>query len=107
MPKISDLIAEKAAKGEDWVSYEYFPPRSEQGVKNLLARFERMKAARAPLFCDMTYLRCADTPRTGRGDAAAATRGHSEETARSRPARASGGAPAARRPSSPWTSRSR
>lgn len=55
MPKINDLIAEKAAKGEDWVSYEYFPPRSEQGVKNLVARFERMKAARAPLFCDMTW----------------------------------------------------
>ena len=55
MPKINDLIAQKAAKGEDWVSYEYFPPRSEQGVKNLEARFERMKAARMPLFCDMTW----------------------------------------------------
>lgn len=55
MPKISDLIAEKAAAGEDWVSYEYFPPRSEQGVKNLEARFARMKSARVPLFCDMTW----------------------------------------------------
>ena len=56
MPKINDLIADKAAKGEDWVSYEYFPPRSEQGVKNLEARFERASPAsapqpRAPLFC--------------------------------------------------------
>jgi methylenetetrahydrofolate reductase (NADPH) len=55
MPKICDLIAEKAAAGEDWVSYEYFPPRSEQGVKNLEARFLRMKQARMPLFCDMTW----------------------------------------------------
>ena len=55
MPKICDLIKEKAANGEDWVSYEYFPPRSEQGVKNLEARFGRMKAARKPLFADMTW----------------------------------------------------
>ena len=55
MPKICDLIAEKAKAGEDWVSYEFFPPRTEQGVKNLVARFERMKNARAPLFCDMTW----------------------------------------------------
>ena len=48
MPKINDLIADKAAKGEDWVSYEYFPPRSEQGVKNLEARFERASPASAP-----------------------------------------------------------
>ena len=48
MPKINDLIAEKAAKGEDWVSYEYFPPRSEQGVKNLEARFERASPASSP-----------------------------------------------------------
>ena len=37
MPKICDLIAEKAKAGEDWVSYEFFPPRTEQGVKNLVA----------------------------------------------------------------------
>ena len=55
MPKICDLIAEKAKAGEDWVSYEFFPPRTEQGVKNLVARFERMKNARQPLFCDMTW----------------------------------------------------
>jgi len=55
MPKICDLIAEKAKAGEDWVSYEFFPPRTEQGVKNLVARFERMKQARQPLFCDMTW----------------------------------------------------
>ena len=55
MPKISDLIAQKAAAGEDWVSYEFFPPRTEQGVKNLVSRFERMQQAKAPLFCDMTW----------------------------------------------------
>jgi len=55
MPKICDLIAEKAKNGEDWVSYEFFPPRTEQGVKNLVNRFERMRQARAPLFCDMTW----------------------------------------------------
>ena len=55
MPKICDLIAAKAAQGEDWVSYEYYPPRTEEGVRNLESRFERMAKAAKPLFCDMTW----------------------------------------------------
>ena len=53
MPKICDLIAEKAKAGEDWVSYEFFPPRTEQGVKNLGPGSDAWR--RAPLFCDMTW----------------------------------------------------
>ncbi|KAJ8611663.1 hypothetical protein CTAYLR_007887 [Chrysophaeum taylorii] len=55
MPKIAELIAEKAAKNEEWISYEYFPPRSEQGVANLEARFDRMREFAEPLFVDMTW----------------------------------------------------
>ena len=55
MSKIIELIDGKAAKKEAWVSYEFFPPRSETGVKNLEVRFERMRDACRPLFADVTW----------------------------------------------------
>ncbi|KAJ1452533.1 methylenetetrahydrofolate reductase [Pelagophyceae sp. CCMP2097] len=55
MPKICDLIAAKAAKNESWVSYEFYPPRTESGVANLEARLARMRDTATPLFCDMTW----------------------------------------------------
>lgn len=51
-PKIIDLINES---NERFVSLEYFPPRTEEGVKNLFARMERMKIATKPLFSDVTW----------------------------------------------------
>lgn len=52
-PKIIDLISEK--RDEPFVSLEYFPPRTEDGVKNLFARMDRMKVATKPLFTDTTW----------------------------------------------------
>jgi glycine hydroxymethyltransferase len=37
-----------------WYSFEYFPPRTEDGVKNLKRRMERMKKLE-PLFMDFTW----------------------------------------------------
>jgi len=54
--KISDLIKEAQEKNETpCISLEYFPPRTEEGVKNLYSRMDRMKAAINPLFTDMTW----------------------------------------------------
>eukprot|EP01128_Nolandella_sp_AFSM9_P010224 TRINITY_DN7037_c0_g1_i1.p1 TRINITY_DN7037_c0_g1~~TRINITY_DN7037_c0_g1_i1.p1 ORF type:complete len:841 (-),score=260.30 TRINITY_DN7037_c0_g1_i1:78-2600(-) len=52
--KISDLMKEKAEKGEAFYSFEYFPPRTDQGLINLYARLERM-ARMKPLFMDVTW----------------------------------------------------
>mmetsp|Transcript_19416 Transcript_19416/g.28776 ORF Transcript_19416/g.28776 Transcript_19416/m.28776 type:complete len:410 (-) Transcript_19416:1103-2332(-) len=52
-PKIIDLLKEK--KDKPHASLEYFPPRTEEGVKNLYARMDRMKENVAPLFTDVTW----------------------------------------------------
>lgn len=52
-PKIIDLLSENAEVTN--VSLEYFPPRTEQGVKNLHARMGRMLKNSNPLFTDMTW----------------------------------------------------
>jgi len=49
--KVSDLIAK--ADGT-WFSFEYFPPRTEDGVTNLKNRMSRMKSLN-PLFMDYTW----------------------------------------------------
>ena len=51
--KLKDMLAERA--DETWVSIEFYPPRTEQGVENLVARMGRMKNDIDPLFCDMTW----------------------------------------------------
>jgi len=52
-PKIIDLINEKKEKPH--ISLEYFPPRTETGLKNLYARMDRMKIATDALFTDITW----------------------------------------------------
>lgn len=52
--KIVDKINEKIEAGEKFFSFEFFPPKTEDGVKNLHARQERM-AALGPTFCDITW----------------------------------------------------
>jgi len=55
-PKIVDLI--KAREGEDqgpFTSLEFFPPRTDEGIKNLYARMGRMKESTSPLFTDITW----------------------------------------------------
>eukprot|EP00536_Pseudo-nitzschia_multiseries_P011260 jgi/Psemu1/297821/fgenesh1_pm.374_\ len=54
-PKIIDLINKKEDGSKPFVSIEFFPPRTETGVKNLYARMERMKASIDPLFSDVTW----------------------------------------------------
>lgn len=52
--KIVDLINAKIEAGETFFSFEYFPPKTEEGVKNLYERQKRM-AALGPTFCDITW----------------------------------------------------
>jgi len=52
--KISDLIFQKSNEGKPWISFEYFPPKTEKGVENLISRIERMKDIE-PLFVDFTW----------------------------------------------------
>lgn len=54
-PKIIDLIKKKEDGSKPFVSIEFFPPRTETGVKNLYARMDRMKASINPLFSDVTW----------------------------------------------------
>jgi len=61
-PKIIDLLNDrkKAANGSGGnggavASLEYFPPRTDEGVKNLYARMTRMKNNVSPLFTDVTW----------------------------------------------------
>lgn len=54
--KIIDEIAKfkEANPDKPFVSFEYFPPRTEEGVANLYDRFQRMKQQK-PLFMDVTW----------------------------------------------------
>lgn len=56
MVKIIDLINDFKAANADkpFIAFEYFPPRTEQGVQNLYERFDRMKLQN-PLYMDVTW----------------------------------------------------
>lgn len=54
MVKICDLIEQAEASGKPFVSYEFFPPKTEKGVENLQARILDMQK-RNPLFMDLTW----------------------------------------------------
>mmetsp|Transcript_25114 Transcript_25114/g.54135 ORF Transcript_25114/g.54135 Transcript_25114/m.54135 type:complete len:411 (+) Transcript_25114:74-1306(+) len=54
-PKIIDLLNKKSESKVAHVSLEYFPPRTEQGVKNLHARMDRMLTNTKCLYTDMTW----------------------------------------------------
>jgi len=56
MPKISDKVAEwrKQNPGKTPFSFEYFPPKTEAGVRNLTARMEKMGQMR-PMWIDVTW----------------------------------------------------
>jgi len=49
--KISDLVAQTKP---GWFSFEYFPPKTEEGVVNLRKRILRMKGL-GPMFTDFTW----------------------------------------------------
>jgi len=52
--KIVDKIREADAKGKPWFSIEFFPPKTEAGLENLLDRATRF-AQLQPLFADITW----------------------------------------------------
>ncbi|KAF8141572.1 methylenetetrahydrofolate reductase-domain-containing protein [Boletus edulis] len=52
--KISKKIEQSTKEGKIWWSFEYFPPRTAQGLQNLLDRIERMRAL-GPEFIDITW----------------------------------------------------
>eukprot|EP00568_Trieres_chinensis_P006877 CAMPEP_0183299732 /NCGR_PEP_ID=MMETSP0160_2-20130417/6379_1 /TAXON_ID=2839 ORGANISM="Odontella Sinensis, Strain Grunow 1884" /NCGR_SAMPLE_ID=MMETSP0160_2 /ASSEMBLY_ACC=CAM_ASM_000250 /LENGTH=428 /DNA_ID=CAMNT_0025462031 /DNA_START=201 /DNA_END=1487 /DNA_ORIENTATION=+ len=54
-PKIIDLLNKRAQADGPFASLEFFPPRTEEGVKNLHGRMDRMLAATSPLFTDVTW----------------------------------------------------
>lgn len=53
MVKISDKLAE-LGDGNGFVSLEFFPPKTDSGLKNLLARIQRMSIIN-PLFINITW----------------------------------------------------
>jgi methylenetetrahydrofolate reductase (NADPH) len=56
MPKITDMVRERraSAPNDPFFSFEYFPPKTEEGVYNLFSRMDRMCAAK-PLWVDVTW----------------------------------------------------
>ncbi|KAI0316747.1 methylenetetrahydrofolate reductase-domain-containing protein [Amylostereum chailletii] len=52
--KISKKVEQAAKEDKVWWSFEYFPPRTAQGLQNLLDRIERMRAL-GPEFIDITW----------------------------------------------------
>ncbi|KAG2042586.1 methylenetetrahydrofolate reductase-domain-containing protein [Suillus americanus] len=52
--RISKKIEQSSKEGKIWWSFEYFPPRTAQGLQNLLDRIKRM-AALGPEFIDITW----------------------------------------------------
>ncbi|KIK08883.1 hypothetical protein K443DRAFT_671940 [Laccaria amethystina LaAM-08-1] len=52
--KITQKIQQSADNDKIWWSFEYFPPRTAQGLQNLLDRIERMRAL-GPEFIDITW----------------------------------------------------
>ena len=54
MTKIIDKLNAAIASGTPFFSFEYFPPKTDEGVANLKERQHRM-AALGPTFCDITW----------------------------------------------------
>lgn len=52
--KIVDKINERIERDEKFFSFEFFPPRTEEGVANLWERMDRM-VSHQPMFCDITW----------------------------------------------------
>ena len=52
--KVIDKIKNASQHDQVTFSFEYFPPRTEEGVENLYERLDRMVALQ-PLFCDITW----------------------------------------------------
>lgn len=54
MSKIIDQLQAKIERGEPFFSFEYFPPKTDEGIRNLRERQHRMVKL-GPTFCDITW----------------------------------------------------
>lgn len=52
--QIIDKIQDAVDEGKQFFSFEFFPPKTGEGVENLFVRMDKMAAA-GPLFCDITW----------------------------------------------------
>eukprot|EP00884_Botryococcus_braunii_P012198 jgi/Botrbrau1/2097/Bobra.0093s0005.1 len=52
--KVIDKINAKIRENQQFFSFEFFPPRTEEGMENLFDRQDRM-VSYGPLFCDITW----------------------------------------------------
>jgi len=52
--KVIDKIKAAEAENKTLFSFEFFPPKTDDGVENLFERMERM-VAHGPSFCDITW----------------------------------------------------
>src|SRR5208337_5054119 len=55
MQLIRDIYAAKAATGEPVLSFEFFPPKTDEGDRNLLERQIPALCQARPDFCSVTY----------------------------------------------------
>ena len=55
MRSIRDIFAEKKAAGKPVVSFEFFPPKTDEGDRNLLEKQIPALLATRPDFCSVTY----------------------------------------------------
>ncbi len=53
-PKISEKIARAVAEKKPFFSFEYFVPKTPEGILNLYGRIQRMGEL-GPLFIDVTW----------------------------------------------------
>jgi len=53
-PQIIKLMQRRMAEGKPFYSFEYFPPKTREGVTNLYSRLDRMDLLE-PLFMDLTW----------------------------------------------------
>lgn len=52
---IKDILAEAEASGKPTFSFEFFPPKTAQGVQNLYDRWEKQIIPLNPNFIDITW----------------------------------------------------
>lgn len=52
--RITDKLQKAEREGRTYWSFEYFPPRTAQGLSNLFDRIERMRGL-GPEFIDITW----------------------------------------------------
>src|SRR3954471_21387555 len=55
MQFVRDIYAAKAATGQPVISFEFFPPKTEEGDRNLLEKTLPALMALKPHFCSVTY----------------------------------------------------